>query len=343
MRYYVTGAAGHLGTAIVNELARKVPASDIQLGVYDISAESPFVGRGFDIGRVDYSDRNILTAAFYNEDVVIYIPAHDPDSYHAVRDLEHVIDACKRAGVKHIVTTGFIGDQAANPFSRSAYYGYVSRRLAEFNSIGWTLVREGVFTRTITRNFDRAIHDGAIVAPCEEGAISFVDIQDVAEAIADIVTDMDLLRSGRTYTLTQGKPTTMTELARLLTEVTGTEVAYRPMPLNDFERMCNKEFAASARKARGQKHLPAFDQNPGERFIGGVSAAERATGHGTVGHMFASEARAAALGMLSETSGDFKSITGRDPKSLEGSLRAAWNAKQRKQQAARPAEATVTD
>jgi NAD(P)H dehydrogenase (quinone) len=322
MRYFVTGAAGHLGTALVNRLAEKVPASDIQLGVYDIADETPFVGRGFEIGRIDYSDRNILTAAFYNEDVVIFIPAHDPDSYHAVRDLEHVIDASKRAGVKHIVTTGFIGDQANNPFARSAYYGYVSRRLAEFHSIGWTLVREGVFTRTVTRHLDQITRHKAITAPCRQGKISFISIDDIAEAIADIVTDMNLLKTGRTFTLTQTQPVTMEHVAQLLTSITGTKISYSPMDSDDFERRCNELASERARRKMAlrqppQTHAPDISE---EHFIGGVSDIDRANGHGTIGHMLASECEAAARGMLAETSTDFRTITGHDPRSLEDCL-----------------------
>jgi NAD(P)H dehydrogenase (quinone) len=333
MRYFVTGAAGHLGTALVNRLATKVPASDIQLGVYDISGESPFIGRGFEIGRIDYSDRNILTAAFYNEDVVIFIPAHDPDSYHAVRDLEHVIDASKRAGVKHIVTTGFIGDQANNPFARSAYYGYVSRRLAEFHSIGWTLVREGVFTSTITRHLDLILKNKSITAPCREGKVSFISIDDIAEAIADIVTDENLLQTGKTYTLTQTEPASMNEVAQILTSVTGTPLAYSPMDSDDFERRCNELANEKAQReyAASHPHQSLEPAAPQEHFIGGVSESDRENGHGTIGHMLASECEAAAQDLLTETSDDFEKITGHAPVSLEESLRKEWAEKQKKQ------------
>jgi NAD(P)H dehydrogenase (quinone) len=334
MRYFVTGAAGRLGTALVNRLATKVPASDIQLGVYDITDESPFIGRGFEIGRIDYSDRNILTAAFYNECVVIFIPAHDPDSYHAVRDLEHVIDASKRAGVKHIVTTGFIGDQANNPFARSAYYGYVSRRLAEFHSIGWTLVREGVFTSTITRHLDLIRANKAITAPCREGKVSFISIDDIAEAIADIVTDENLLQTGKTYTLTQTEPASMAEVAQILTSVTGTPLSYSPMNSDDFERRCNELANEKAQRQYAALHPhQTREAMPEEHFIGGVSESDRENGHGTIGHMLASECEAAAQSLLTETSDDFEKITGHAPLTLEESLRKAWEGKQTKQAA----------
>ncbi len=65
MKYLITGATGHLGRLVVQELSKQVPINNIRLGVHTPAKATGFKKAGYELAT--------MNQAFQNIDVLIYI------------------------------------------------------------------------------------------------------------------------------------------------------------------------------------------------------------------------------------------------------------------------------
>ncbi len=114
----VTGASGQLGHAIVLELLKLMPASEIGVSVRDPQKASDLEALGVRVRQGDFADPASLQHAFEGADQVLVVSSNarayggDPLAQHT-----SAIEAARRAGVTRIVYTSQI---AASPISAFA-------------------------------------------------------------------------------------------------------------------------------------------------------------------------------------------------------------------------------
>ncbi|MCI1983911.1 MAG: SDR family oxidoreductase [Bifidobacteriaceae bacterium] len=282
MKYLVTGATGHLGSAVAKELGKLASASDIRLGVHTPSKAKALAAAGYGIVPIDFKDEASLARAFSGVDILIYIASKSHDSFSRVTELENVITAAESAQVGHVIAMGFMADQVNNPFDLSAFYGYLPRRLASIE-LRYTILRNALYADPLIPYLPELVERGNVIYPVENQALSFVSLIDSAKAFAKVAVTPELREDGRIYTLTQNRSYTMPQLAAVLSEVSGHKIGYAPVFSDEFGRLYNE---------------------------------------GGEGHMLASMYAGGALGLLDEVSGDYESIMGRPATDLTDFLRA---------------------
>jgi len=209
-------------------------------------------------------------------DLLIYVPSKSHDSISRVTELENVLTAAKKSNVGHILAMGFIADQANNPFDLSAFYGYLPRRLAS-SKIPYTIVRNALYADPLVPYLPELVQRQNVIYPMKDQALSFISLRDSSKAFAKVAFDESLLKNGRIYTLTQDRNYTMTELAQVLSTVSGVKIGYQPVSLEEFAQIYNE---------------------------------------GNEGHMLSSMYDAGQKGLLNEISDDFKLIMGHDAQKL---------------------------
>ncbi len=119
-------------------------------------------------------------------------------------------------------------DVATNPFSA----GHVASEIALRESgVEFTLLRNGRYTEGRYRPFARIPHRGEIPGAAANGRISASTRQDFASAAA-----APLLRNeGGNPTYELGGPSfDLAQLARTISDVTGTRVTYRDLPVEQY-------------------------------------------------------------------------------------------------------------
>lgn len=270
MRYTVTGGTGHLGSQIVEKLSKVVPITDIRVGVHTVKKATDLIKNGFDVQGFDFFDETSLQRLLSDTDVFIYIPSKSSTSFERIKELEKVITAAEATKVGHFLAMGFIADQVNNPFSMSAFYGCLPRRLAE-TGLKYTVIRNALYADPLVPYLPELIQRGHVVYPMSDQALSFISLQDSAKAFAKVATEPKLLVSQKIYTLTQSRNYTMDQLGQVLTQVSGHEIGYQPMTSDEFAQTYNED--------------------------GG-------------GLMLASMYQAGAMGLLDELSDDYQHITG---------------------------------
>lgn len=235
MKFVVTGATGHLGSQIVQQLAQRVAATDITLGVHTPAKAASFADQGMTVLPLDYGDQASIVASLSAADVAIYVPSKSHDSFSRVTEFEHVIAAAEQAQVGHLIVMGFIADQATNPFDLSAFYGYVPRRLAS-SSLSYTILRNALYADPLVPYLPELIERKNVIYPMGDASLSFISLEESAAVFAEVAVRPELWTQSM-YTLTQERSYTMPALAQVLQNVSGQPIGYAPVTLSEFEKM----------------------------------------------------------------------------------------------------------
>jgi NAD(P)H dehydrogenase (quinone) len=228
--YVITGVTGKLGRVAIEDLLTRVPATEIAAVARDPRKAADLADRGVDVREGDYEDPASLKAAFAGADVLLFVSS--PDVTPGARPRQHgnVIDAAVAAGVGRIVYTSAISaDNAAAGFL--ADHTVTEKLLADSGQLH-TLLRNKFYMELVVNPGLRTAVDAGELRAADNGvAVNLATIADLGRAASVAVTGDE--HAGAVYEL-RGPVWTLADLARTLTEVSGKDVAYRPVPLEEL-------------------------------------------------------------------------------------------------------------
>jgi uncharacterized protein YbjT (DUF2867 family) len=221
----VVGASSKVGTELVHALVAKgetVKAATRVPGGYRAPA-------GVEVTAVDYDIHSSMKPALQDVDRVFMLSKWT--DLHPEMALNRFVETALAAGVKNVVFMTGLG------IDREPAVGLtlVEKRIAG-TGMDYTFLRPNWLMQNFSRGFllPRIRDVGLIVVPAGSAAVSFVDARDVAAVAAAALTESG--HSGQTYDLTGGKALSYTEVADILTDVTGRRIAYQPARDDDEMR-----------------------------------------------------------------------------------------------------------
>jgi len=133
------------------------------------------------------------------------------------------IDAARVAGVRHVVKLSGIMPEVDSPFRFARMHGEAEQRL-ERSGMAYTHLRAGEFMHAYFRQVPAIVAKGAFFLPMEDARIASIDVGDIAEVAAVVLTEPG--HEGKTYPLTGPEALTMTEVADKLSTATGKTIRY---------------------------------------------------------------------------------------------------------------------
>ncbi len=221
----VTGATGDIGGHLVNAL--RAASAPFSVMCRRAEQRESFEARGIDAVAGDFADPASLASAFEGVDQVFLLAPEGVDQYEQDR---LAIDAAVVAGVRHVLR---LSTADANPDSRIPWardHARADAYLAE-SGLRWTRIAPGAFTKNLLE-LSPAIRFGLMPGTSGHGATTWIDVRDIAEAAARILTEPDLQgdETGRSYLLTGTHPLSFPEIAEILTEQLGRRVRYLHLP-----------------------------------------------------------------------------------------------------------------
>lgn len=231
----ITGATGTIGSQLLAALKQK------GLDVAAMTSRPGNTVPGYRTVQGNFADPASLREAFKGFDTVFLL---QPMVQDMVEFGFNAVAAAKEAGVRHIVRSSGAGADASSPFSIAKAHGTIDQEVRE-SGLGWTVLCPTSFMQNhVTFNAGQ-IASGAYYAPHGEGAISLVDVRDIAESAAVVLAD-PAAHSGQTYTLTGSKALTDAEQMSIISNAIGREVKYVDIP------------EASAKAAMTEMGMPAI-------------------------------------------------------------------------------------
>lgn len=238
----VTGANGINGSELIRRLsARGVPVRGLvrNLAKAEALAALPQV----EIVHGDMTQPDSLWGPLAGVERAMLISSSAPDMK-AVQ--KNFIDAAQRAGVQYVVKLSGIMPEVDSPFRYARMHGEIEKYL-EASGLAYTHLRAGEFFTAYFRQVPAIVAQGAIMLPMADARIASIDVGDIAEVAATLLTQpLDAGHVGKIYPLTGPEALTMTEVAEKLSAVIGKPIRYVNMP---------PEEARQANLARG---LPPY-------------------------------------------------------------------------------------
>ncbi|MEW2300653.1 SDR family oxidoreductase [Streptomyces sp. NPDC006655] len=223
MSIVVTGATGHLGRHVVNQLLEKVPAEQITAVVRDEAKAADFAAKGVKIAVADYNAPETFDGLFAAGDKVLLISGNEFDKG---RPAQHqvVIDAAKAAGVALLAYTSAPGSLKASLVDDHR----ATEKALLASGLPYTLLRNGWYHENYTENLAPVLEHNAVVAAAGEGRVSSASRADYAAAAAAVLTGEG--HENQTYELGGDTAWSFAEYAALIAEQTGKEIVYNSVP-----------------------------------------------------------------------------------------------------------------
>jgi uncharacterized protein YbjT (DUF2867 family) len=219
----VTGATGLNG----KELLQPLSASGVTVRalVRDPAKATAIAALpNVEIVEGDMARPETLAAALRGVDRAMLISSSDP----MMLDVQsNFIDAAKKAGVKHVVKLSGIMPELDSAFRFARMHGEIEKRL-EASGMAFTHLRAGEFMPAYFRQAPNIAAKGAMLLPMEDAKIASIDVGDIAEIAARVLTGPG--HEGKTYPLTGPEALTMTEVAAKLSAATGKPIRYVNVP-----------------------------------------------------------------------------------------------------------------
>ncbi|MCF6378018.1 NmrA family NAD(P)-binding protein [Nocardioides KLBMP 9356] len=241
----ITGATGRLGSLVVEKLLARVPASEVGVSVRDPQAAHRLAAIGVRVRRGDFTAPETLLHSFEGAVRVLVVSAPLVGA-EAVEANTAAIDAAVAAGAERVAYTGH---QAASPtslFTPQPVHAATQDHLAGAG-VPFTALRNGFYASTVPMLVADALETGELRAPAD-GPVSWTDHGDLAEAaVAALLGDPRL--DGVTAPLTAQRAFDLTEVAALLSEMTGRAVERRVV---DDEEWVATQVAAGTPEGRAR-------------------------------------------------------------------------------------------
>jgi NAD(P)H dehydrogenase (quinone) len=231
MSIIVTGATGHLGGLVIRKLLEKIPVNRIVACVRDREKAGRLLPPGLEIRQADYNHFDSLRQALAGADKLLFVSSPDLDNTRRAIQHATVALAAREAGVKHILYTGFaFAEESKMPF---ASLHLASEYAIRTTGLPYTFLRNALYTDDafISPALKAAVAAGELVSNCRQGKINAVSRADLARAAAAALSGEG--HQNKTYNLVAPRPWDFTELARVLSEISGKKIAFRPVPAEE--------------------------------------------------------------------------------------------------------------
>jgi len=222
MTILVTGASGHLGRLVVESLLnRGVAAENIVAGARNPERVADLAARGIHTVALDYTDTASIDAALEGVDHMLLVSSSEVGQRAAQHS--NVITAAVKAGVEHLVYT------SAPAATTSALILAPEHKATEeaivASGIPATILRNGWYSENYAGNVAQAAETGELVASVGDGRVASASRKDFAEAAAVVLSEPGHV--GKIYELSGDVAWDYTELASVLSTISGVDVAYR--------------------------------------------------------------------------------------------------------------------
>ncbi len=216
----VTGATGIAGAEVCAQLATK-PSVEVRATLHS-PEKRQFLPDSVTVVPFDTDDPATVDAAFDGVDKLFLLTPGGPPGPPAT---QVIMDAAKRHSVSAVVKLSSI-DPNGQPQAPTDLWALEAEAMVRDTGIPFTFLRPPWFNQNFTRGyFAPMVMQNMLTLPFGEGLTGWIDTRDIAAVAATALTEDG--HEGKTYTLTGPAAISMTEIATILSEVTGRTIGFQ--------------------------------------------------------------------------------------------------------------------
>jgi len=229
----ITGATGNLGKSVITHLLKTIKPENLAVLVRKADDLEALKLQGLDARLGDYSDYESLVKAFNGIDKLFFISGSefvDRSQHH-----ENVIEAAKKAGVKHVVYTSFQrkNETETSPMAFVIEDHIYTENLLKESGLTYTILKHNLYMDMLPLFIgDKVLETGLIYQPAGDGKTAFTLRDDMSELAGHILTSEG--HENKTYDVSTDMAYSYQEIAALITKLTGKEIRYTSPSVVEF-------------------------------------------------------------------------------------------------------------
>jgi uncharacterized protein YbjT (DUF2867 family) len=229
MKILVIGGTGKVGAEVVKELQKR--KADIRLLVRKEGTPTP---QGVEVVIGDLLDPVSVEKAMHGVGKLYLLNAVSPDEL-----TQGLIpyDLAKKLKLKHVVYHSVFRVEYFKDVPHFASKLAIESVLREFE-VPFTIIRPNYFIQNDVSLKDALMEAGTYPAPLGNVGISMVDIRDIAEATAIVLTSEE--HNGKTYNLNGPEAMSGPQAASIWGRLLGKEICYAGHDMDAFEEQMRK-------------------------------------------------------------------------------------------------------
>ena len=234
MQILVTGATGHLGSAVIQNLTKKIPVNQISIITRKEEKRGELESKGFNAFIGDYDNKSSLEKAMLEVDTVLLISSGDQGD--RMQEHKNVIDAAMNVGVPNIAYTSRCLNDRATLANKLMAEHFKTEDYIKESGLKYTFFRNILYMDAIPQFIGgSAAIDRGIFLPAGNGKVSFALRSEMGEAMANVLLNENF--ENKIYNFTGDKTYSFYDIATALTELSGKEVKYTNVDTAEFKEM----------------------------------------------------------------------------------------------------------
>ncbi|MCA8830429.1 SDR family oxidoreductase [Hymenobacter pini] len=241
----ITGATGHIGAAVLNQLLRIAAPGQVAGLVRDEAKAARLKAQGVQLRVGDYRDPASLERAMQGISKVLLVSGGADED--GLQQHYNVVDAAKKAGVSCLAYTGRALHNPATLANELMMRHFQTEDYIRASGVPYILFRNILYMDTLPQFVGPQVLEQGIQLPAGPGRVAFALRQEMGEAIANVLADSRC--DNRIFTFTGTTTYSFADVAAALSELSGRKVEYTPI-----------EEAAFAARLQAQGLPPAVIQ-----------------------------------------------------------------------------------
>jgi NAD(P)H dehydrogenase (quinone) len=220
MRVVVSGASGQLGRLVVGQLLGAVSPEKIILVSRAPNGLAEFEALGCDVRYGDFDEPASLEGAFSGGDRLLLISTNTIGR----RTEQHraALQAAEQAGIQHVIYTSSTSPVTGHPVGRAVDENRETEELLHGRSLAFTVLRNAAYAELQVPLGAISVTYGKLVTNAGDGRVAPISRSDCAAAAVAALTGDG--HAGQTYEITGPEALSQSDIARVLTDVTGRPV-----------------------------------------------------------------------------------------------------------------------
>jgi len=229
---FLMGTTGQTGRLILEDLDKDPGDVRIRIGVRKQKDLDRLRAEGRDVVLFDLDDPRTFAAALHGVDRMNILTGYTIAMTHQTKT---VVDAAKKAGVKHIVNQGvFAADDATD--SKYCWFALVEAYI-KASGIAWTHLHPNVFLENMLSTSQPI--GGTFSTFWGENRVGYVALHDLAAVTAKVLRDGPERHASRDYYLST-ETMTSSELAAVFSDVLGRSIRCNYLDAADMQALFKK-------------------------------------------------------------------------------------------------------
>ncbi|MGP0059050.1 MAG: SDR family oxidoreductase [Beijerinckiaceae bacterium] len=222
-KIFVIGATGNTGSSVVRSLKGK--GVEVVAGVRSLEKAATLNEQGVETVPFDYADQAGMVRALGRAERLYVVT---PTSEKTAEWTAAIAVAAKAAGIRHIVKLSGSGAEL-EPGIQIGRWHRAAERHIEASGIGWTFLRPVSFMQNFLMSAAAIKGQGAFYNPVGDAKVSYVDVRDIGDVAAAVLTSDG--HAGKAYTLTGPQAISNQEIAESIGRAIGKTVTYVQVPM----------------------------------------------------------------------------------------------------------------